>query len=476
MHHRPGFALIPLMFKAFPGIGISVSLFVVGALSMTSTKRVPLPPAATPTTVDLGKALFNDTTLSSPAGMSCGTCHSPSAGFTYPESDVNLNMGPVEGVMPGRFGNRRPPSISYAAYLPTGIPQYVPSLQAYVGGLFWDGRAANTTAQAEAPFVNPNEMNNLLHNLGDPASVVLKVKNGPSGDMFRAVYGQAAFSQSTTVVYGLIAKSIAAFEASSQVAPFSSKYDAWLAGKATLTADEMQGLRLVTGRLNGRPNGLPNKYNAHCSECHGIIANPSIGPDLWTNSCYANIGVPKNPQNPYYTMTNATINPVGYNPLGAKYVDLGLGDYLYPHLGLPSGDLAQGDPLAIDGTFKTPTLRNVDLRPNAGFVKSYMHNGVFKSLKQVVHFYNTRNLTTYPGEIIDFTKPNPYAHLRGKPLWPPPEWPSPVSMINPQGALNVAEQGVMNNEQIGNMGMSDLEENEIVAFLKTLSDGYFVPN
>ena len=68
-------------------------------------------------------------------------------------------------------------------------------------------------------------------------------------------------------------------------------------------------------------------------------------------------------------------------------------------------------------------------------MKSYMHNGVFKSLKQVVHFYNTRNLTTLPGEVINFNNPNPYARLRGKPLWAAPEFPSPVTLQNPSGAL-----------------------------------------
>jgi cytochrome c peroxidase len=376
--------------------------------------------------------------------------------------------------LPGRFGFRKPPTAAYSSYLPTGIPTFNMPLNAYTGGLFYDGRATDTSDQAQKPFLNPNEMNNVVHDVGSPDQVVYKVRFGPSGDLFRSVYGQLVFNKPVAAVYALISQSIAAFEASPEVAPFTSKYDAWLEGKANLTPDELEGLRLVTGYVNGRRSGVPNKYNAHCAECHGILADSAKGPDLWTFSCYANLGVPKNPDNPYYRMTDAATDPTGYNALGSNYIDYGLGDFLYPLEGKASGDLAENDPLGIDGTFKTPTLRNVDARPYQGFVKCYMHNGVFKSLQQVVHFYNTRNLTTYPGEVIDFTKPNPYANLKGKPLWPAPEWASPLTMINPQGLPNKENDDKgMDNEQIGNMNMTPTMEAQIVAFLKTLTDGYF---
>jgi cytochrome c peroxidase len=180
--------------------------------------------------------------------------------------------------------------------------------------------------------------------------------------------------------------------------------------------------------------------------------------------------VPKNPKNPYYSETNKKTNPLGYNPLGLAYIDLGLGDYLYPAKGLPAGNIGpgsngQGDFLFVNGTFKVPTLRNVDKRPNATFVKAYMHNGYFKSLKDIVHFYNTRNLTTLSGEVIDFTTSQPYASLKGKPLWPPPEYLSSVTMQNAEGLSG----------RVGNLGLTEQDENDIVAFLKTLSDGYTQP-
>ena len=118
---------------------------------------------------------------------------------------------------------------------------------------------------------------------------------------------------------------------------------------------------------------------------------------------------------------------------------------------------------------KVPTLRNVDLRPSPGFVKPYMHNGVFKSLKEVIHFYNTRNLTT-AGEVIDLTLPDPYAGLVGTPLWPPPEVFSVTALANGQG-FSAAEGGL-----VGNLGLTDAEEDHLVAFMQALTDGYFAKN
>lgn len=425
-----------------------------------------------PDLVALGKKLFNDTTLSNPPGMACVSCHDPATGFSYPDSFINLTLGPVPGIVPGRFGFRKPPSAAYAAYLPTGVPHYDASVQAYVGGLFYDGRAADTVAQAKGPFVNPNEMNDLVHGVGSPALVIAKIKVGPSGPLFVKTFGPSVYDQPTDTVYGLVAAAISAYEGSPEVSPFSSKYDAYLAGKVGLTAQELLGLRLVTGTFNGRPNGFRYPISAHCMDCHAISYDLKKAPDLWTNSCYANLGVPRNPANPYYTMTDPK-NP-GYNPQGAAFIDYGLGDFLYPLMGKPVADLDEGDPLQIDGTFKAPSLRNVDKRPTTSFIRNYMHNGVLKSLKDVVHFYNTRNLTTMPGEVIDFTKPDPYAGLKGTPLWAPPEWPSPTTLINPKGLLNDQNLGSA-TEQIGNLHLSPDQEDAIVAFLKTLSDGWQAP-
>src|SRR4029079_2907055 len=199
-------------------------------------------------------------------------------------------------------------------------------------------------------------------------------------------------------VFQLICSAIVAWEQTPEVSPFNSKYDAVMLNHDKFSASEMNGLRLVTGSTTGRPGGPPNVKNAQCFLCHSIPSTQGAGPDLFTNSVFANPGIPKNPNNPFYKQTDAVSNPLGYNPLGAAFIDYGLGGSLYPQMGLPIGNLGgsggQGDFLHVNGTFKTPTLRNVDKRPTPDFVKAYGHNGVFKNLKDVVHFYNTRNLTT----------------------------------------------------------------------------------
>ncbi|MCB1319782.1 MAG: hypothetical protein KDK34_05995, partial [Leptospiraceae bacterium] len=87
--------------------------------------------------------------------------------------------------------------------------------------------------------------------------------------------------------------------------------------------------------------------------------------------------------------------------------------------------------------------RNVNKRPYPEFVKSYAHNGVFKSLEEIVHFYNTRDVAG--------------AGWNGIP-WAAPE---------------VAEN--VNVDELGNLGLSEDEEAALVAFLKTLDDGYKFP-
>jgi cytochrome c peroxidase len=305
-------------------------------------------------------------------------------------------------------------------------------------------------------------MNNLVHNIGNPALIVAEVEKGPNAALFERTYGLNVFSQPTAQVFQLIVQSIAAWEHSPEVSPFSSKYDAYLQHRATFTAQELTGLQIFTGTLNGRQGGPPSPINAQCSSCHVLSPQAGAGPDLFTDSHYRNVGTPKNPHNPYYTNTNEATNPVGYNPLGENYVDLGLADFLYAD----EGNVAT-DPLHIKGVFKTPTLRNVDTRPTPAFVKDYGHNGYFKSLAQVVHFYNTRNLTTVTGEVIDFTKASPYLGLKGKPLWPAPEYIG--NMQNPTGS------GKGPGSHIGNLGLTPAQEADLVAFLQTLSDGFFNP-
>ncbi len=354
--------------------------------------------AAIPATAELtpleqlGKLLFFDTRLSTPPGQSCATCHDPAVGFTGPVSELNAHGAVYPGAVHTRFGNRKPPASAYVVFSPDFY--YDPVEEMYVGGMFWDGRAANVVEQAKGPFLNMLEQNN-----PNKRHVVTRVKHGDYADLFREVWGAEAFND-IEMAYEQIAQAIGAYEGSEEVDQFSSKYDYYLAGMVELTEQEMRGLQLYEGP-------------AMCSACHPSQASEDGTPPLFTDYTYDNLGVPKNLENPFYDM------PPGFNPLKDGWIDYGLGAVV-------------GDP-AQNGKMKVPTLRNVAKDPYPGFVHAFMHNGAFKSLHEVVDFYNTRDLGG----------------------WPPPEVPENV-----------------NTDELGNLGLSDQDVDDIVAFLLTLSDGY----
>jgi cytochrome c peroxidase len=460
------------------GVGAMLMMYGFAASPVAAARHQDIPGGIVnpPAVIALGKALFHDKNLSNPKGLACADCHDAGAAYSYPNSWINMLFGTVPGIVPGRGGNRRPPSIAYAPYLPPGPPHYDQVAQAFVGGLFWDGRVNTALEQIRSPLVNPNEMNNRVHDVGTPYAVVAKIESGAESAAFKEAFGADVFKKPKEQIFQLFAQAIVAYEASPEVSPFTSRYDAYLLGKVRLNSTELLGLRLFTGTRNGRPNGVPFIKSAHCVDCHASSVDWKKSPDLWTNSCYANLGVPRNPLNLFYSENDKRHNPLGFNRQGHDYVDLGLGGFLYDYLGL--SEFLYEDPLRINGAFKAPSLRNVDMRPYPGFVRAYMHNGVFKSLKAVVHFYNTRNLTTVRQETIDFTKPHPYEGLKGTPLWAPPEYMDPNSLINPTGlgaGAGSRRPGPqdLDSMQIGNLKMSEGQEDAIVAFLKTLTDGYF---
>ena len=385
---------------------VSVLALLVAAGVVSAAELSPLE--------SLGKSIFFDQNLSINSNQSCAACHAPEVGWTGPDANINMQGAVYEGSIAGRFGNRKPPASAYATFSPI----FFFSRQGggmFLGGNFWDGRATgeklgNPAAdQAQGPFLNPLEQA-----LPDPAAVVSIVCTSIYQGLFRQVWGSDACDSGAA--YDYIALSIAAYEASREVSPFSSKYDAYLAGKATLTTIERDGLALFKGK-------------AKCARCHVSTGKAP----LFTDFTYDNLGVPRNPDNPFYT-------ELEFNPLGAAWIDLGLGGFLESR-----SDYAEYAKKNM-GKFKVPTLRNVDKRPSSDFVKAYGHNGYFKSLKEIVHFYNTRDLlpTCLPG--------SPGEKMT---CWPLPEL-----------ALN------MNTKEVGNLGLSNAEEEAIVAFLRTLSDGY----
>ena len=309
-------------------------LVLLVSLALLLVLAVAAPSWAAMTNLEhLGKMLYMDTSLSVPAGQSCASCHLPMTGYADPDSDLPVSRGAISD----RFGNRNSPTAAYASF----SPSFALVGGRYVGGQFWDGRAADLVAQAQGPFLNPLEMNN-----PSAAAVVDKVSRSQYAWLFTSVFGGNAFKDKQAA-YVNIARAIAAFESSSMVNRFSSKYDAYRAGSTSLTSQEAAGLALFTGK-------------GKCSGCHAISGTRPV----FTDFTYHNLGLPKNWENPFLSL------PPEFNPAGTAYIDRGLG-------------AIKGS--AQDGKFKVPTLRNVALTP------PYGHNGYFQTLETVVQFKNTRN-------------------------------------------------------------------------------------
>jgi cytochrome c peroxidase len=415
-------------------VAVCAALLLVASLSV-SAQRASLTPNE-----QLGKLIFFDEALSINGNQSCATCHAPEVGWTGPDSAINAAGAVYEGSIPGAFGDRKPPSSAYATQSPI---LSVDRHGTFVGGNFWDGRATgeklgNPAAdQAQGPFLNPKEQA-----LPDSACVVYFVCTAAYDVPFTSVWGEDACDiawpadvetvcatvggvvvlsdddrAQSDMNYDSIALSIAAYEASPEVNAFTSKFDLSKRGQAKLTQQERQGWALFQGQ-------------AKCARCH--IANGQQ--PLFTDFTFDNLGIPKNPENPF-----SIANP--------DWADPGLGGFLATR-----PDYAPYAAASM-GMHKVPTVRNVDLRPDDEVVKAFGHNGYFKSLEGIVHFYNTRDVKDVcPGAYTE-------AEALAANCWPPPEVPENV-----------------NTAELGDLGLSADQEAAIVAFLKTLSDGYAAPS
>jgi cytochrome c peroxidase len=412
--------------------------FIAVAGGVAMTDRVSLTPAE-----QLGKELFFDN-ISQPArSMSCASCHAPSAGWTGPISGQNLHGGVYRGASPTRFGNRKPPTAAYAPFAP--VFHYDADAGEFVGGNFWDGRATGerlgnpAAEQALGPFLNPVEQN-----MPEMQSVCRHVEKSRYAALFERVWGPGSLDCSEAGVwatYDRIGLSIATYEGSPEVSPFNSRFDDyWRVCLAAGNDAEDCGLAEGDKATLDPQNILTDQqwhglieFGEYCSPCHNSTDGTVTQPPLFTDFRFANLGVPRNPDNPFYKMDRVYLDdgsPI--NPDGAQWVDLGLGDFLRTRSEFAS--MAWEN----DGKHRTPTVRNVDTRPGNGFKKSYMHNGALKSLKEVVQFYNTRDVPSA--------------------LWPPPEVDRNVN------------REIFEGVPLGNFELDEEAVDAIVSFLKTLSD------
>jgi cytochrome c peroxidase len=364
----------------------------------------------------LGSQLYSDKNLSLLRNQSCASCHQLTPAkdasgqpFTVPgfvDADNVENGSPVsDGSVHGRFGSLNAPSAGYAAFSP---PFHWDATEAlYVGGQFWNGRASTLVEQAAGPFLNPNEMA-----MPSKAGVIDRLKENASYRLlFWSVYkiniDRAHLPNEADAVYGAMTKAIAEFERIRSFSKFTSKFDYFMAGRTELSSLERQGLDLFNNK-------------AGCAGCH--VSTPTKNrdgtwaPAMFTDFTYDNIGVPRN-----------------LNIPGNPEPDKGLG-------GRP--DVMASDPHGLEiGKHKVMSLRNIAITP------PYAHNGVFRTLEEITHFYNTRDTL---GRVL-----NNRAAGFGVTGWPLPE----------------VSQNV-NADELGNLGLTAQEEAAVVAFMKTLTDGY----
>lgn len=394
--------------------------------------RLTRPPeAALSAMAQLGRRVFFDRTLSSSGRLSCASCHSPAHAYAAPndaavmaggaslareglravpslmylERQPNFSIGPDDAENEGATPSPLPPgnrtnAVKSARNTAQTAQNLVPQ-----GGLFWDGRVNTLQSQAVEPLLDPREMDG-----GSIARVAAKLRRAPYAPRFVQLFGAAVFDRASMAVSEAMF-AVARYQIEERsFHPYSSKYDAWLEGKARLSPAEARGLVLFND-----PAG------ADCAACHLDTPAATGLPPLFTDHQYEALGVPR----------NAAL-PANRNP---AYYDLGI-------CGPVRTDLRTAHQYC--GMFLTPTLRNVATR------HAFFHNGVYRSLRQVLDFYDfrdTRPRRVYPHEKYDDLPPAYRANVDTadapfdrKPRQAPP--------------------------------LTGAEERDIIAFLRTLTDGY----
>ncbi|MFM0737110.1 cytochrome c peroxidase [Paraburkholderia xenovorans] len=360
----------------------------------------------------LGKQLFFDASLSGSGKLACASCHSPDHAFS-PANSLSVQLG---GNDMHRTGMRAAPTLKYLQSVPAFAEHYHESDDegdesidaGPTGGLTWDGRVDRGGDQARIPLLSSFEMGST------PAKVAAAVKAASYADDFRKTFGEHVFD-SDDATFNAVLQSLETFEQTPELFyPYSSKYDAYLAGKAQLTKAELHGLQVFNDEQKG-----------NCASCHISQRTKDGAPPQFSDFGLIAIGVPRN-----------RALPVNRDP---HFYDLGA-------CGPERTDLKGRAEFC--GIFRTPTLRNVALK------KSFFHNGIYHSLDEVLRFYAERD--TNPQKF--------YPVVKGKVQkfddLPRRYW----SNLNtdPPFDRKPGDQPVLDEAEI----------KDVVAFLNTLTDGY----
>lgn len=359
----------------------------------------------------LGRRLFFDPSLSASGRTSCASCHDPAHAYG-PANALPVQLAGPDGLTPGL---RAAPSLRYLHKVPPFTEHFFDSDgndsndQGPAGGHTWDGRARSLHEQAALPLTSPLEMANR-----DAAQVVEKVRRSAYAGAIREAFG-ARVLDDVERGFRAIVLCLEVFQQDpSQFYPYDSKYDAFLRGQATLTKDESHGLALFNDPAKG-----------NCAACHPSAIRDGQFP-AFSDWGFIALGVPRN-------------RAIAYNADPARH-DLGL-------CGPMRADLAARTEYC--GRFRTPTLRNVSRRG------VFFHNGRFASLEEAVRFYAERDTDParwYPRRadgVVDAFDDLP-SSLRENVNREPPFGAAPG----------------------GKPALDRSEIRDVVAFLRTLDDGY----
>lgn len=363
----------------------------------------------------LGRQMFVDPSLSASGRMSCASCHSPEHAYGPPDA---------RPIVPGgehmdRQGLRTAPSLRYVLprtsvwykeHQRDPIERAIEIDSVPTGGFARDGRFDSLREQARAPLFDPVEMANR-----DDAALAARLRAAPYAGEFARVFGAEALADDARAVDGL-AWALERFQLDDpSFAPYSSKFDRYLQGRAQLSPREARGLLVFADPAKG-----------NCASCHIVAPGANGAPPLLTDYSFAALGVPRNRK------LAANADP--------RFYDEGL-----------CGPLRKPGSVGTDekycGMFKTPSLRNVATRG------TFMHNGVFDNLADAVRFYaqrDTRPARWYPrhgGKVERFDDLPPAHRANVDQLTPP-----------------------MDRHSGDTPALTESEVQDIVAFLRTLSD------
>src|SRR6266852_2077357 len=344
----------------------------------------------------LGELMNYDKNISPGRNSACASCHMPYVAFSGPIPSVNLTMIAYPGTEHFRAGKRTAQRYPYAPFFP--VLQYNQEQGLFFGGNFWDSRATgyllrNPDAhQAQGPPVDTQEMGN-----PDTACIAFKLSRAPYRPLFEEVWGKGSFAISfpantasicatpggaavfggsatpvmlsaddrtkSNNVYDHWAQSLSAYEHSLFVSPFTSKFDAFLAGKYKLTANEMAGYNLFRGNGNCNSCHLDGRSTAPAPTNLGAVDTGVAADTTPVFTCFgsANLGLPKNPR--VALLYESTPDSFGFtpNPGGFTYTDFGLGTFLRSGFGSapnPNSSWTRFAPTS-DGQMETMTARDV---------------------------------------------------------------------------------------------------------------------